>query len=235
MRVKITAVSDQTTDIPFHYNYALHAAIYNLIAKSSDKYAQYLHDKGFLNESLKKRFKLFTFSKLFCQPLKIYKYGFKQVRQVHFFFSTPMEKSYEHLILGLFSDQSFFLNLSGRKISFTITRVEALPAPEFKTESRFLCLSPIAVSTLRDKPDGNPEQHYLDYMNPAEREHSIENIQKNLINKYATVNGRPYTDNDHEFTFSFDPAYIAKRQGRISKLIQFKQINGRTRSKIKHC
>ena len=71
MRVKITAITQHPASIPFNYNYALHSAIYNLIEKSSSEYSQYLHDKGFINETIEKRFKLFTFSKLFFEPTKI--------------------------------------------------------------------------------------------------------------------------------------------------------------------
>ena len=65
MRVEITALTESPAMIPFNYNYALHPAIYDLIEKSSGEYSSYLHDKGFINETVKRRFKLFTFSKLF--------------------------------------------------------------------------------------------------------------------------------------------------------------------------
>ncbi len=246
MRVKITAETQKSVFIPFNYNYALHSAIYNLIEKSSREYSKYLHDKGFINEAENKRFKLFTFSKLFLKPFKIQKNGFANVKEINFIFSTPIEKSFEHLILGLFSDQTFFLNFSGEKIFFAITRVETLPQPTFTVTDeaefcgnstsaqssqqaltstcRFTCLSPIAVSTQRPRPDNTLEQHYLDYMNPEEREHFVENIRKNLINKYQTFYNKPYKSNAQEFKFSFDIDYITGKQGKISKLIHFKKI-----------
>ncbi|MEA3414944.1 MAG: CRISPR-associated endoribonuclease Cas6 [Thermodesulfobacteriota bacterium] len=233
MRVKITALTESPATIPFNYNFALHSAIYGLIEKSSGEYSRYLHDKGFINETVKKRFKLFTFSKLFFTPTRIQKNGFHQVKEISFIFSTPIEQSYEHLILGLFSDQTFHLNFSGEKINFSVTRVEAMPEPQFNNECKFLCLSPIAVSTQREKANGRLEQHYLDYMNPEEREHFIENIKKNLINKYQTFYKTDYADHDHEFKFSFDVNYITKRQGKISKLIHFKKIDKNTKTKIK--
>lgn len=233
MRVKITAATPKPAHIPFNYNYALHSAVYNLIEKSSPRYSQYLHDKGFINKAQNKRFKLFTFSKLFFTPAKISTNGFKHVKQISFIFSTPIEQSFEHLILGLFSDQTFFLNVSGKKINFSVTQVETLPEPEFSNSANFICLSPIAVSTLRERQNGTTEQHYLDYMIPEERQHFIENMQKNLINKYQTFYNKNYTNNDHEFKFSFDVNYIAKRQGKISKLIHFKKINNNITTKIK--
>ena len=232
MRVKITAVTQQPATIPFNYNYALHSAIYALIEKSSNEYSQYLHDKGFINKAINRRFKLFTFSKLFFPSAKISKNGFSNVKEISFIFSTPIEQSFEHLILGLFADQTFFLNLAGKKINFFVVQIETLPEPKFNNTINFICLSPIAVSTQREKLDGTLEQHYLDYMNPKEREYFIENIKKNLINKYQTFYNTTYTNNNHEFKFSFDPAYIAKRQGKISKLIHFKKMKNTT-TKIK--
>jgi len=233
LRVKITALTESPATIPFNYNYALHSAIYGLLKKSSGEYSRYLHDKGFINETKKKRFKLFTFSKLFFTPTKIQKAGFSRVKETSFIFSTPIEQSYEHLILGLFSEQTFHLNFFNEKINFSVTRVESMPEPQFNNECKFLCLSPIAVSTQREKANGRLEQHYLDYMNPAEREHFIENIKKNLINKYQTFYKTNYADHDHEFKFSFDVNYIAKRQGKISKLIHFKKIDKNIKTKIK--
>jgi CRISPR-associated endoribonuclease Cas6 len=233
VRVKITAITLSPAFIPFNYNYALHSAIYGLMEKSSTKYSQYLHDKGFINKSINKRFKLFTFSKLFFTPLKINKNGFNRVKEIHFIFSTPIEQSYEHLILGLCADQNFFLNVAGKKIDFSVVQVEALPEPQFNNKINFICLSPIAVSTQREKLDGTLEQHYLDYMNPKEREHFIKNIEKNLINKYQTFYNKIYRDNTEDFKFSFDPTYITKKQGKISKLIHFKKINNKIITKIK--
>lgn len=233
LRVKITAITKSPATIPFNYNYALHSAIYGLIEKSSGEYSRYLHNKGFINETVKKRFKLFTFSKLFFAPTRIQKNGFHQVKEISFIFSTPIEQSYEHLILGLFSDQTFHLNFLGEKINFSVKQVEAMPEPQFDSECKFLCLSPIAVSTQREKANGRLEQHYLDYMNPEERKHFIENIKKNLINKYQTFYKTNYADHDHEFKFSFDVNYITKRQGKISKLMHFKKIDKNIKTKIK--
>ncbi len=235
LRVKITALTESPATIPFNYNYALHSAIYGLIEKSSGEYSRYLHDKGFINETVKKRFKLFTFSKLFFTPSRIQKNGFHQVKEICFIFSTPIEQSYEHLILGLFSDQTFHLNFFNKKINLSATQVESMPEPQFNNECKFLCLSPIAVSTQREKTNGRLEQHYLDYMNPEEREHFIENIKKNLINKYQAFYKTDYVDHEqkHEFKFSFDVNYIAKRQGKISKLIHFKKIDKNIKTKIK--
>ncbi len=232
MRLKISTILNQKSFIPFNYNYALHSAIYGLIEKSSKEYSAYLHDQGFIDKKSNKRFKLFTFSKLLCSPCKIIQSGFKDVENISFFFSTPIEKSYEHLVLGVFADQHFFLNLAGKKIKFSITQVESTPPPDFKSQAHFKCLSPIAVSTVRDNSAGEPEKHYLDYMNPKEREHFILNIKNNLINKFQTFYKTEYKNHDCQFEFSFDTDYIVKKGGKISKLMHFKKIGNQT-TKIK--
>ena len=81
MRVKITALTESPATIPFNYNYALHSAIYGLIEKSSGEYSRYLHDKGFINETVKKRFKLFTFSNI----QKLSRIKFERIFYYHVF------------------------------------------------------------------------------------------------------------------------------------------------------
>ena len=136
-------------------------------------------------------------------------------------------------------------------MNFSIIQVESLPEPNFNKECKFICLSPIAVSSIRErlKPKkivhanpaedysedeyANLEKHYLDYMNLKEREPFIKNMQKNLINKFQTYYNKDYPACEHDFKFSFDINYITKRQGKISKLIHFKKISKNVTTKIK--
>ena len=69
---------------------------------------------------------------------------------------------------------------------------------------------------------GKRVQHFLDYMVPRERDHFVENLKNNLINKYETICNVPYQNGDFPFSFSFDSHYIVRKNGRISKLIEFK-------------
>ena len=218
MRLKVSLITRSLSSIPFNYQYQLHSAIYSLLKKSSKKYSAFLHDTGFIENN--KHFKLFTFSKLKFYPYNITEKGFKNIKKIEFFFSTPVSKSFEHLVLGIFSDQKMILRFNGEEKYFEITNVETLPEPVFKSEMKFTCLSPIAMSTMQ-KRNEKLTQHYLDYMNPEEREHFIDNIFKNLKRKYKLVNNEKFSGNEN-FEFHFDIDYIAKRNGKISKLIQFK-------------
>ena len=232
MRLKITASSALSVRFPFNYQYQLSAAIYNLIAKSSDDYARFLHDKGFRLEKIRERsstnktslikiFKLFTFSKLTFTPYRIGPKGFLDVRTIEFIFSTPVPESYKHAVLGIFSDNIIRLDLLGQNLFFSVTNVESLPEPVFSGKHTFICLSPITVSTSRTTPNGKREQHFLDYLQPEERLKFEDNLQRNLIRKYQALTGKNLRFSKN-FTFCFDLDYIVRRQGNISKLIHFK-------------
>ena len=216
MRLKVSLQTKSLSFIPFNYQFQLHSAIYNLIRKSSKEYSNFLHYTGFIDEN--KHLKLFVFSKLLFHNVKRISKGFDQVRKFTFYFSTPIPKSFEHLILGIFSDQKMVLNVAGRKNVFNFEFVETLPEPVFKSEMKFTCLSPIAVAGGSEEYSG---KHYFDYLNPDEREQYIAGVKNNLIRKYRTVYGQDFTGGD-VFDFGFDPLYIAKRQGKIRKNIRFK-------------
>lgn len=222
MRIKISAISREPVFFPYNYHYALHSALYALIQESSSVYSEFLHDKGYVKDGIDKLFKLFTFSKLSFVPKNRRTGGFHGVTGIHFIFSTIMEKSMKHLILGIFSDKKMMLHLNGQNLCFEISNVDMLEDLGFSSNERFICLSPITVSTLMLNEKEKKVQHFLDYMVPGERDHFIGNLKKNLINKYETINSTPYRNHDLPFDFSFETDYIVRKNGRISKLIEFK-------------
>jgi len=101
-----------------------------------------------------------------------------------------------------------------------ITQAESLAEPEYNGQTAFKCLSPISISTLKEI-EGRLQQHFLDYMNPDERNHFKQNLYNNLCQKFHTLSQMPFTK-EPWFEFSFDPNYILKNNGKISKLIHFK-------------
>ena len=230
MHLRIKAFTKTPCKISYNYQYVLHSAIYSLIQKSSKEYSEFLHHKGFeLNErsandeskNIKKIFKLFTFSKLKFFPNNRTKYGFENVKEIEFNFATPVKKSFEHLVLGIFSNSEIILNFQNRNTKFNIQSVETIKEPSISGEEKFICLSPICTSTVRIK-NGKREQHFLNYMDPKERSKFIQNIKSNLIKKYKTIYEKDYRNGNLDFQFSFDPEYIVKKEGKISKLISFK-------------
>lgn len=199
--------------IPFNYQYQLQSAIYAVISKSSSAYSSNLHDKGF--DSTGKPLKLFTFSRLILSNAQKTRAGFIDVKEMELYFSTEVEESFKHIVLGIFSDQVLELNFQKRNKIF-ISNVETLSEPDFGNEMKFSCLSPITVSKTDERG-----KHYLDYMNPDEREEFGEAIRNNLLRKYQQIQGEEYSG-DTEFALDFDAGYIVRKQGRISKLISFK-------------
>lgn len=222
MRLNIRALCDGGTDIPVNYQYQLQSAIYDLIRKSSTAHAEFLHEEGYASlESSLRRFKLFCFSRLQFSPYRFSKATFYGVRELAVVFSTAVAQNFEHLVYGIFSDMHFRLRFPAGESSWTITRVESLEEPEFRETMSFSCLSPITVSTRRDKPVGGSEIHYLDYLNGDEKEKFISNLRQNLVRKYEALYQQPYRG-DHGFDLRVDPEYLIRRAGRISKLIRFK-------------
>ena len=213
MRLKLHLEREKGMFVPYNYQYQLQSAIYAIISKSSREYSSVLHDKGF--DHTGKPLKLFTFSRLIMNHYKKSKYGFTDVREMELYFSTQVEKSFEHVVLGIFSDQVIDLNFETRN-RLNISNVETLKEPEYRGEMKFSCLSPITVSVMNERG-----KHYLDYMNPEEREGFVIAIYNNLKRKYAEIYNREY-ERDDNFEFSFDALYIARKQGRISKLLSFK-------------
>ena len=221
MRLRIIAKAQRKVFIPFSYQYQLHSCIYRLIEKSSKEYSKFLHDKGFTASN--KVFKLFTFSFLKLKPFRICKNGFRDVSEVEFVFSTLVDKSLEHLVVGIFKEQKITLQFFGdNRVEFDVTLVETLPKPAFSEKMKFICLSPI-VSSTKKKMDGEWKLHYLEYDKESDRAHFEINIRQNLLKKYEAFYGKPF-DKDFEFSFRFDENYIKKHKGKIYKLIDFKGL-----------
>ncbi|MCG2715677.1 MAG: CRISPR-associated endoribonuclease Cas6 [Candidatus Marinimicrobia bacterium] len=222
MRLKIKARAVQAGFIPLNYSSVLQAVVYELIDKSSPAYAQFLHDEGFHSaQNILRSYKLFTFSKLILMPYRFNGKGFEGVHTIEWIFTTAVQTNYEHLVYGLFADQNFRMRFGRFQINFTVVSVESMPEPEFDQQMKFVCLSPLTVSSRRDRPDGQSELHFLDYFNPAEKDRFIHNIYQNLVRKYETLHQKPY-EGSTDLSIVFDPDYIVKKQGKISKLIHFK-------------
>ncbi len=82
---------------------------------------------------------------------------------------------------------------------------------------RFRCLSPIIMSTVRQR-DGKQSQHYCLPDDPK----LSELIRQNLMRKHEAIYGRP--PKDDALTFRFDTDYIDKKPGRVTRLVDYKGI-----------
>ena len=185
--------------------------IYRFLAESNPEYADFLHDEGY--RATGKRFKLFSFSQLMAERRQI------NGDQIHFgstltwFVSSPVEQFLSHFADTLLTQGILSLGRHQLKImDVTIPRV-----PRFRSEMEFRCLSPIVMSTVRIN-NGQRRTHYCLPDDP----HLSELIRQNLIRKHQAIHGR--TPQDDSFSFRFDDAYIRRKQGRVTRLVDFKGI-----------
>lgn len=211
MRIQILADVGNGITLPINYNHLLVGAIYRFLEESNPEYADFLHNEGYL--AAEKRFKLFTFSQLMAERRRV------TGEQIHFrstltwFVSSPMEQFLSHFADTLLTEGR--LPLSGHQlkiIDVTIPRV-----PRFQSEMEFRCLSPIVMSAVREH-DGKHRTHYC---LPDDLQLS-ELICQNLIRKHEAIYGR--TPQDKTLSFRFDERYIHRKQGRVTRLVDFKGI-----------
>lgn len=197
--------------MPINYNHMLVGVIYRFLAESNPEYADFLHDEGY--RAIEKRFKLFTFSQLMAERRQI------TGDQIHFsstltwFVSSPVEQFLSHfadtlLTQGLLSLGAHQLNI----LDVTIPRV-----PRFHSEMEFRCLSPIVMSTVHIDNDQR-RTHYCLHDDP----HLSELIRQNLIRKHQAIHKS--VPQDENLTIQFDDAYIRRKQGRVTRLVDFKGI-----------
>ena len=211
VRIKILADVGDGLTLPINYNHLLTGVIYRFLAESNPEYASFLHNEGYL--AAEKRFKLFTFSQLMAERRRIAgdKIHFRST--LTWYVSSPVEQFLSHFADTLLTEGQ--LSLGHRELQIkdvTIPRV-----PRFQSEMRFRCLSPIVMTTSRER-DGKRVMHYCMPDDPV----LSDLIRQNLMRKHEAIHGRdPYDDT---LSFAFDKAYIDRRQGRVTRLVDYKGI-----------
>ena len=208
MRIKITCDIGKGIRLPINYNYFLTGVIYQFLKESDPEYAHFLHQDGYEVEN--RRFKLFTFSQLMARR-KI------QNDQIHFgspltwYISSSQEQFLANFAASLM--QTGILQIERHKMQ--VQDVEVLRPPRFGPQMTFRCLSPITMSTKRERAD-QLATHYCLHDDPQ----FSELVRQNLIRKYEGVHQHPPTEKS--FAMTFDQAYIDKNKGRVTRLVDFK-------------
>ena len=211
MRIKITCDIGEGICLPINYNYFLASAIYRFLRESDPEYADFLHQNGYEVEN--RRFKLFTFSQLMAKQREI------RGEQIHFrspltwYVSSSQEPFLENFAATLM--QTGILQVERHRLR--VQDVEVLRQPRFGPQMTFRCLSPITMSTVRER-DGKLAKHYC---LPDDPQFS-ELVRQNLIRKYEAVYRHP--PEETSFAMTFDQAYIDKRKGRVTRLVDYKGI-----------
>lgn len=216
MRVKITfAQLKKRTSIPINYNYHLTSLIYEILSRSSQDYSQFLHDTGYRYKGSKK-FKLFTYSQLRFPEMEVKRDRILSTSdEIYLLVSSPVDEFVEHLANGLLREGKIEIADS----PFRTKTVEVLELPEFKEneKSEFICLSPIVSSTMKEK-EGDVKTYYYRH----DDQELVENLKENLEKKYELVHGDDLENDQEKFDLRFDPDYVNRKNGKISKLVNFK-------------
>ncbi len=212
MRIRVTCDVGRGVYLPINYNYLLASVIYRFLKLSDPEYADFLHDNGYAMGN--KRFKLFTFSQLMARKREITgdEIGFRS--PITWYVSSPQEE-----FLGNFASSLMERGvLRVGHVHLPVRDVYIPRTPRFHPRMTFRCLSPITISTKRER-DGKLVTHYC---LPEEPEFS-ELVRQNLIRKHEVIHSRE--PKDDSFTLEFDAEYIRRRRGRVTRLIRYKDID----------
>ena len=198
VRLRLSLNSERDfISLPLHHNTILQAMLYRSLPPEISKF---LHDIGFFYE--KRRFKLFTFSKIFSPRYRITsnKEGKKFVN-----YKTPIElyvSSALKDITTLWGEK--FLKSHEVKLgknSMYLDAIEVLTTPDFKEEMLIKTLSPITAYRTFE----NGKKFYR-YYSPEEPEFN-ELLKENLRKKYKLLTNEDIED----FPFEIQPEKNIKK------------------------
>lgn len=212
MRIKIDFDVSNGVYLPINYNYLLASVIYEFLRISDPEYAHFLHEDGYSIGN--KHFKLFTFSQLMAQKRRISGDQINFYSTVTWYVSSPEEAFLANFASTLVAQKN--IGLGSQELR--IIDIYIPKTPRFYPRMKFRCLSPITISTKRER-DGKLVMHYC---LPEEADFS-ELVRQNLIRKYELIYQRQ--PKEDSFTMSFDAEYMNRRNNRITRLINYKGVD----------
>jgi len=193
MRIKLIFLSELGSLIPINYNHFLTSAVYNYLAKTDKEYSSNLHN---LNS-----YKFFTFSWLQISKKKIEGNFIKILsNKILWFISSPSKDFINTFANGII--KVGYLRVGS--VCFELQQIEVLPEIEIKPEMKFVCLSPIVVTTKKYH-NGKLEKYY--YKPEDDKKEIVEKIKNNLVKKYKSFYFRDIEDN---LEIIFDENYLPK-------------------------
>ncbi|MDN5293233.1 MAG: CRISPR-associated endoribonuclease Cas6 [Eubacteriales bacterium] len=205
MRIKVVLQTPPDgVFIPYDYQYYLTAAIYRKLSLADPEYAAFLHQQGYGERG----YKLFTFSQLRARSKKGASQGFWIVGEAWLVVSSPLTRFLFPLLQGLLNEP--FLSLGD--VHLPVKKVLTQQAPPLAGGAKFVCLSPVVVTT----GTGEGPARYLRYHeDPAL---FSEKIRQNLLRRYRACYGS--SPEDERLFFYFDHRYLSEKKG--TKLIQYR-------------
>lgn len=218
MRLVLHLNCNIDSSLPLNYNYQLSSAIYDLLRFGSSEFSRFLHDLGYKIDG--KKYKLFTFALRFAKTEIQNNHLILKSPKVSLHISSPMVDSFiKNFVIGTFENKVIELTDKDKIITFRIITAEIIPDPTFTQKMKFTLLSPMVLSTLKER-DGKMQQYYL-------RPDNIEDINrvltKNLLNKKGLLNRNQTID--EYCTIEWDKDYL-QRNKRVTKKITINE-NGR--------
>ena len=206
MRLKITFDWDSHVFIPFSYNHFVQSFIYTNLDRSI---AEPLHNTGI--PLGKRRFKFFTFSRLFSPSIKRNGKGWLFKPPITLYVSARDVRLLESFALHLVKVEK----VSMGKSELTVKSIEVIKPPVYTTEVIIKTLSPITVYSTLTAPDGRKKTYYY---TPFEKEFKSL-LHDNLRRKFKAIYGMEPKDEDD--IFQIEPYSVNKNSEAI---IKFKGI-----------
>ncbi len=209
MRFKLTLTrTSKQRMLPMEYMYYISAWIYKVIGKADKEFAQFLHEEGY-GTSHTKLYKLFCFSPLNFGKPKLWKDKelFEIInREISLQIAFDVQEAASHFIKGLFLEQEFYLGNKFNGIDFKVTKVEALPEPDFSEVMQYRLKTPWVVSRKNDN------SNVPKYLKPGDDSFCEQSV-KHIAEKYKNIRGKEIPA--HEIDFK--PAKEYKRAGYLIK------------------
>jgi CRISPR-associated endoribonuclease Cas6 len=187
MRLTITLEPQSTVSLPINYGYILSSLIYNNLPHNS----RFVHNTGFLYE--KRKFKLFTFSRL--RGL----YLLRNVTEItfngkfDFIFSTAVDGIANDFAKSIIGNENVRLGDTDLKVSSVYVHKE----PEFDDEILLRTISPLTIYSTLLTGEGKKKTYYF---SPYEPEFSSL-IDRNLRKKYFAL----HNEQNHGKTIEIIP------------------------------
>ncbi|MDP2362995.1 MAG: CRISPR-associated endoribonuclease Cas6, partial [Ignavibacteria bacterium] len=183
MRIVLHIDCNLNSALPLNYNYQLSSAIYNLLRFGSPEFSMFLHDNGFKIDS--KKYKLFSFALRFDKTEIQDNHLILKSPKVTLHISSPLIDTFiKNFVIGTFENKVIDISDKDQVISFRIITAEIIPEPVFNNKMKFTSLSPMVLSTLKER-DGKMQQYYL---RPDDTEEINRVLTKNLLNKKGLLN-----------------------------------------------
>lgn len=198
MRITICLASEKQVILPFEHNQLLQGAIYHHLPPES---ATRLHDEGFLHR--KRKFKLFTFSKLLSSPhVDSRSRHFIFSKSIKFVIASPLDWFMQELAENMIKQEFVVLGqnrLRPESVSIHMPR-------SFSERVKITMLSPITVYSTLQKVDGRKKTYYF---SPFEPEFS-EQIEANVKKKYEILYSKAC-----DYPLTITPLFSGNKNERI--------------------